>query len=704
MNRNYLIKNLSFLVILIVLASCANGKKSNDHQKAEFEHTNLLINETSPYLLQHAHNPVNWYPWGDEAFQKAKDENKLVIISIGYSSCHWCHVMEHESFEDSAVAALMNENYVCIKVDREERPDVDQIYMDAVQMMTGSGGWPLNCITLPDARPVYGGTYYAKNNWVKLLNDISATYKNDPNRFIKYAENLTEGIQSSELVKDPKEISKIQPSQLEEVITIWEKSFDYDDGGPNRRPKFPMPNNFEFLMAYADLTKDDKLMNYVDLTLHKMAFGGIYDQIGGGFARYSTDEYWKVPHFEKMLYDNGQLVSLYSQAYQRTKSPVYKQVVYQTIEWLEREMMTEDGAFLSALDADSEGEEGKFYVWSKEELEAVLTKEEFKLAKNFYHVNQENLWEDNYILARNIKDTAYASKHDMTAADLDLKIKTINAKLLKERAKRIRPGIDDKVITSWNALMLRGLVEAGMAFNEPKFHALALKNANWLVENQLKKDHSLFHTYKNKVSKIDGFLDDYAFTITAFIKLYEATFDESWLTKAEGMANYIVKNFKDEKSQMFYFTSAESKALIARKMEVNDNVIPASNSETGKALHTLGSLLDNNEFKAIALQMMSNVVDDLKSYPSGYSNWALLHLQMSFPYYEIAITGTDWKEKVQELNNTYVPNKIIMGGEKGNIPLLEGKFIGTTTIFVCVDKSCQMPVEKVSDALGQLGK
>ncbi len=691
-------------LILIIFSSCANSQKNNDKMKADHLHTNALIDESSPYLLQHAHNPVNWYPWGDEAFEKAKSENKLVLVSIGYSSCHWCHVMEHESFEDSAVAKLMNDNFVCIKVDREERPDVDQVYMNAVQLMTGKGGWPLNCFTLPDGRPVYGGTYFPQNNWIKLLEDLSTTFDKDPSRFETYAKNLTEGIQQSELIQTPVEDNGIDEKVLEDFYAEWKEDFDYKEGGPNRAPKFPLPNNLEYLMSYAHLTQDEKLMGYVDLTLHKMALGGIYDQIGGGFARYSTDVKWKVPHFEKMLYDNGQLVSLYSQAYQRTKSPIYKQVVYQTIEWLSREMKTSEGAFLSALDADSEGEEGKFYVWSKEELKKILSADEFDLAKDYYNINPKGLWEGNYILLRELADTNYAGAHDMTQSELDQKIEAINSKLMETRAKRVRPGIDDKALTSWNALMLKGLVEASMAFNEPKFLELAITNANWLVKQQIKRDHSMYHTYKEGKSKIEGFLDDYAFTIAAFIKLYEATFDEKWLDVANDLASYSIKHFKDEKSGMFFYTSSSSQTLIARKMEVNDNVIPASNSEMAKALHTLGSLLDNNDYKSIAKQMLINIQGDMISYPSGYSNWALLHLQMSEPYHEIAITGEKWAEKVTELNNYYLPNKILMGGEKGNLPLLEGKFIGETTIFVCVEKTCKMPVTEVAEAISQMGR
>ncbi|MDX1351227.1 MAG: thioredoxin domain-containing protein, partial [Putridiphycobacter sp.] len=643
-----------------LIIGCSSSQQQIDAQSETYEHTNFLIEETSPYLLQHAHNPVNWYPWGDAAFEKAKKEDKLVLVSIGYSSCHWCHVMEHESFEDSVVAAFMNENFVCIKVDREERPDVDQIYMNAVQLMTGSGGWPLNCFTLPDGRPVYGGTYYTKNSWMEMLQNLALTYEKDKASFESYADNLTAGIQQSELIETPTENNGLHTDSLAEMVASWRLDFDLKNGGPNRSPKFPIPNNYDFLMRFANHFNDQALMNYVDLTLVKMALGGIYDQIGGGFSRYSTDEKWKVPHFEKMLYDNGQLVSLYSQAYQRTKNPIYKQVVYQTIEWLEREMTTGEGAFMSALDADSEGEEGKFYVWTKEELKNTLSADEYELATRYYNVNQKGQWEGKYILLRAISDTA-ASKFDMDRHTLQEKIAEINKKLLSKRNQRVRPGFDDKVLTSWNAMMLKGLVDAAMVFNEPKFASLAEKNANWIVKNQLRKDGSLWHTHKNGVSKIDGFLDDYAFTTTAFIRMYEMTFDERWLRLSNSIVTYAIAHFKDPKSGMFFFTSNSGEQLIARKMEVNDNVVPASNSEMARALFQLGTLYDSTAYKQTAEQMLVNIQDDFASYPSGYSNWAILMMDMSFPYYEIAITGEHWREKVNELNSHYIPNKLLMG-------------------------------------------
>jgi uncharacterized protein YyaL (SSP411 family) len=681
---------LQFLTLL-VMSSCAENKSVNETIKTTPEHNNQLINESSPYLLQHAHNPVDWMPWGDEAFEKAEKEDKLVLVSIGYSACHWCHVMEHESFEDSVVANFMNENFVCIKVDREERPDVDQVYMTAVQLMTGSGGWPLNCFTLPDGRPIYGGTYFNKKDWLQILSDLSLTYQKDKARILKFADGLTKGVIESELIKTPKEQQEFKLEDLTLIVDFWKQSFDTQNGGMKRTPKFPLPNNYDFLMQHAILTNDTVVLNQIDLTLQKMAYGGIYDQIGGGFARYSTDQKWKVPHFEKMLYDNAQLVSLYSKAYQRTKNPLYKDVVYQTLNWVYTDMTTVNGSFYSALDADSDGEEGKYYVWTEKELKEILNDKELDLFKSYYEINVKGLWEGNYILLRK----------ENTPLKLSKEIIAINKKLVKVRNERIKPGLDDKSLTTWNALMLEGYLDAYSVFGEKLFLQAALKNANWLTKHQIKKDGSVLHTYKNGESKIDGFLDDYAFTISAFLKLYENTFDEKWLNQAKLLTDYSINNFRDTTSGMFFYTSNNNK-LITRKMEINDNVIPASNSQMAIDLYKLGVLLDNKEYKSISKKMLNNVYNDIQSYPSGYSNWAILALHMSTPYYEIAITGDNWQEKLKELNEHYIPNKVLMGGTKSELPLLEGKFIGETTIFVCQEGSCKMPVTEVDDAINQM--
>jgi len=701
---------LFFILIAISIFYSCEGKNSkiNNSEKLTVDttlhkHTNHLISETSPYLLQHAHNPVNWYPWGEEALNKAKAENKLLLISVGYSACHWCHVMEHESFEKEDVAKIMNDNFICIKVDREERPDIDQIYMNAVQLMTGRGGWPLNCFALPTGEPFYGGTYFQKEQWIQLLENVANEYKVAPQKVIDYANQLTQGIKTSEMLPMVVNNDPFKMDVITAGVIKLKKYMDKNEGGTGQAPKFPMPNNYEFLLQYYYHTKDEEVLSFVELTLDKMAYGGIYDQIGGGFARYSTDAYWKAPHFEKMLYDNGQLVSLYSQAYQLTKKPLYKHVVYQTLEYIEREMTAKNGAFYSSLDADSEGEEGKFYVWSKEELEQILG-DDFALVEAYYNINSKGKWEGHYILLRDKSDDEIAKKLNLTIEELNIKINSINSTLLKVRAKRIRPGLDDKTLTSWNAIMLKGYVDAYNAFDEDKFLNIALKNAKFITETQLRKDGGLNHNYKNKVSNLDGYLEDYALTIEALIELYQATFDEKWLVYAKNLADYTIAHFYDAESGFFFFTSNNAKGLIARKMELSDNVIPASNSSLAKGLFLLGELYYNKDYSNKSKQMLKNIEAQIPQYITGYSNWGILMLQNVKPFYEIAIAGKDAHQKRQELNKKYIPNKLIVGSIKeSTLPLLEMKQTnGNTMIYVCYNKACQKPVEEVKDAFIQI--
>ena len=692
----------------LFLFSCSNNGKpqqqtTNSMQTTTHKFTNNLVKETSPYLLQHAHNPVDWHAWNDETLAKAKKENKLLLISIGYSACHWCHVMEHESFEDEAVAKLMNEHFICIKIDREERPDIDQIYMNAVQLMTGSGGWPLNCFALPTGEPFYGGTYYQKKQWMYVLEQVANEYNTNPQKVIDYAHELTEGIQKSELLPKVVNESPFSMEIIETSVVRFLKNIDLEEGGQNRAPKFPMPNNYEFLLNYYYHTKNSEALHAVNLTLTKMAFGGIYDQIGGGFARYSTDSYWKAPHFEKMLYDNAQLVSLYSKAYQLTKNELYKNVVYQTLTFVQREMTAKNGAFFSALDADSEGKEGKYYVWSKEELEQLLNND-FDVMADYYNINSNGKWEESYILLRSETDETIAQKHTISVETLQKIVAKSNTILLSEREKRIKPGLDDKTLTSWNALMLKGYVDAYTAFGEKEFLDAALKNATFLIENQLRKDGGLNHNYKNKVSNLDGYLEDYSFTIEAFIALYEATFDEKWLITANNLMEYSIAHFYDETTGFFYFTSNNAKGLIARKMELSDNVIPASNSSIAKGLFLLGEYFYEENYSNKASQMLKNIENQMPQYIGGYSNWAMLYLNYTHSFYEIAISGNDALQKQKEISQHFIPNKLIVGSKSESaLPLLKDKFSAQNTlIYVCYNKACQKPVETVSEALEQL--
>lgn len=666
------------------------------------KYSNALIKETSPYLLQHAHNPVDWHPWNEETLAKAKEEDKLLLISIGYSACHWCHVMEHESFENEAVAQLMNERFINVKIDREERPDIDQIYMSAVQLMQQRGGWPLNCIALPDGRPVWGGTYFQKDKWVEQLTQVSDFYKSNPESMMEYAEKVTQGIQQSDLISLNQKAIGFNWEDLEQTVNTWKKQFDNIDGGSDRAPKFPLPNNYQFLMRYAHLKNDKSIEDHVKLTLEKMAFGGIYDQIGGGFSRYSVDGFWKVPHFEKMLYDNAQLVSLYSEAFIAYQNPMYQKVVEETLEFIERELSHENGAFYSALDADSEGEEGKFYVWTKSELQTLLA-EDYTLFSDYYNVNGGGFWEnDNYILLKKQTDNAFTQKHSISLPTLEQLVKKWKALLLEKRLERIRPGLDDKSLTSWNALMCKGYVDAFMAFGKEEHLQRALKNADFIIDNQWKDEQPLFHSYKNGKSTINGFLEDYAFTIEAFIALYEASFDSQWLKHAERLTDYCITHFFDHESGMFYFTSKLDTPLVARKIEVNDNVIPASCSVMANNLFLLSHYLDKASYLKMARSMLNNILPQMASYGSSYSNWAILLLEQLAPFYEVAVVGPRAQAQARSFHQQqYVPNKLLIGSEtKSDLTLLKNKWVeDRTTLYVCINKSCQLPTTEITDAL-----
>ena len=671
---------------------------------ATTKYTNSLINETSPYLLQHAHNPVNWYAWNDETLEKAKQENKLILVSVGYSACHWCHVMEHESFEDETVAKIMNDYFICIKVDREERPDIDQVYMLAVQLMTGQGGWPLNCFALPDGRPIYGGTYFQKNQWINVLLNLSDLYKNEPEKAIDYAKQLTEGVKLAELVKESNPETQLSSSVIDECYTNWKLRMDNTDGGPNKAPKFPLPNNYQFLLQYSRLFNNTEAENHVHLTLKKMAFGGIYDQLGGGFARYSVDHYWKVPHFEKMLYDNAQLVSLYSEAFQATKNPLYQQIVFDSLKFVERELTSPEGAFYSALDADSEGVEGKYYVWQKEELQNIL-KDNFAVFADYFNINEIGFWEhDNYILLRNEEDEVIAKKHGLTTPQLQSIIAECKQVLLPIREKRIRPGLDDKTLTSWNVLMAKGFVDAYKAFSNEHFLSIAKKNIDFILNTQLDKENRLNHSYKNGKSSINGFLEDYCFTIEALIAIYQITHDAFYLQKANDLMEYCIAHFKDSNSVMFFFTSDKDKALITRKMELADNVIPASNSSIAKSLFLLGHYFENEQYISYSKAMLRAVLEDISSYGAGYSNWGTLLIWFTKPFYEVAIVGKTVNEKMSSLQKHYLPNVIFAGSSiESSLPLLKNRFIENETfIYVCKDKACLLPVKEPEDALKQM--
>ncbi|MFP4847052.1 thioredoxin domain-containing protein [Winogradskyella sp. PE311] len=691
------------------MTSCSQGKGNNAITKKSEEIANDLINESSPYLLQHAYNPVDWKAWNDEALQLARDNNKLIIISVGYSACHWCHVMEEESFENDSVAKLMNEKFVNIKVDREERPDIDQIYMNAVQLMTGSGGWPLNCIALPDGRPVFGGTYFTKPQWIKILEDMSNLYKTNPDKVIAYAEQLTEGIKNSNLVTVKTTPTEFDSKTLKTTINQIKESLDYNYGGKLGEPKFPMPSVLNLLLRYGFQTNDIALQDYVFKSLEMMANGGIYDQIGGGFSRYSVDEKWHIPHFEKMLYDNAQLVSLYSKAYQLNKEDNLKRIVQETLSFVESDMSADNGSFYSALDADSERldgelEEGAYYVWTKEELETLLGAD-LELFESYYNVNEIGKWEkDNYVLYKTKSDIEFSERYNLSIVQLRNKISGWKEKLKEARNNRKLPRKDDKALTSWNALMLKAYIDAYRAFGEESYLKKALVNANFIKHNQITSNGNLLHNYKNKKSSIEGFSEDYAQTINSFIELYQVTFDEQWLVLSRDLMDYSIKHFLNKNNSMFYFTSDSQKDLITRKIEIFDNVIPSSNSVLADCLFKLGHYYSDKKYSELAKQMLSNVNEEMRKSPSAYSNWLNLYLNYSNPYYEVAISGKEASSKLKELYDSYIPNILVSGSNyESDLPLLKNKFnTDETLIYVCVNGTCKLPVDTTEKALSQI--
>lgn len=663
---------------------------------------NSLIKESSPYLLQHANNPVNWYAWNDDTLELAKKENKLILVSIGYSACHWCHVMEHESFEDEQVAKVMNENFINIKVDREERPDIDMVYMGAVQLMTGQGGWPLNCFALPDGRPIYGGTYFPKKQWINVLSNLADLFATNPDKAYEYAAHLTDGLEQLEIPKVTDE-NAFEMSTLNSSIYKWKQSFDAEHGGPNRAPKFPLPNNYLFLLNYHFYENDLIVKKHLDLTLTKMAWGGIYDQLGGGFARYSTDVLWKVPHFEKMLYDNAQLVSLYSQAYKQTKNELYKKVVYETIEFVKRELSNSDFGFYSALDADSEGVEGKYYVWQKEELHHLL-KDDFELFADYYCVNEVGYWEDeNYVLMRDTEESVIALKHNISVTELQQKIKTCNSILLQVREKRVKPELDNKILASWNGLMCKALADAYLIFEEDGFKELALANANYLAKNYCQGNGKLLRVINNNTS-ISGFLEDYTFVIDAFLSVYLITANKEWLLKTKELADYTLQYFYDKKLNTYFFTDSSQEKLVVRKAEWSDNVIPSSSSQMAINLYKLSIYFDETTYRQISEKLLKSVIKEIESYGPGYSNWAILLLQYLKPQTEVVIVGKSVNENLVALYKQSPPNVIFaLSDKKSDLPLLKNRYVeGETLIYVCKNNSCLLPSQSVEEALKQI--
>lgn len=675
---------------------------------------NRLLQENSLYLRQHAHNPVEWYPWCDAAWEKARTENKLVLVSIGYSACHWCHVMERESFENEATARIMNERFVCIKVDREERPDVDQLYMSAVQLMTGGGGWPLNCFTLPDRRPIYGGTYFPNPVWNDLLLKLDTFFKEEPERADRYAAELTDGIRRMESFHGSVADPQFTVDTADELVANWSKLFDTVDGGPNRAPKFPLPNNYEFLLHYGVVRGNEQVLGHVRTTLEKMAGGGIYDHVGGGFARYSVDSFWKVPHFEKMLYDNAQLVALYSNAWKWSPDPLYREVVSETIGFIRREMTDPSGLCYSALDADSEGVEGQYYTWTRNELAAVKWPEYKnvdvrRLAETYFSFDERGHWEHGrYIPLRSEPLNEIAQRFSLEPEAVREIISSCKAVLLKIREQRIRPGLDDKLLLSWNALMISGYCHAFMAFGDNEFLQAALAAAVATEQHFRREDGRYVHCIspgKKPTPDAPLFLEDLANYGEALTLLYECTLDESFLHRAKTITELMRQEYLDTDTSLLWFTAGDGPELVARKREVQDNVLPASNSVAAKLFFRLGHYFNDPELRELASGMLQTVQPELTRYGSAYSNWSRLLLWHTLPFHEVVLTGPSTPHFLSELQRKYLPDVLLAGtvGGTSEIPLCENRWSeGKSLIHCCRYGTCSLPVASVAAALQQL--
>jgi len=667
--------------------------------------TNKLIDETSPYLLQHAHNPVDWFPWGDEALNKAKKENKPILVSIGYSACHWCHVMERESFEDEETARLMNEHFVNIKIDREERPDLDHIYMDAVQAMTGSGGWPLNVFLTPGAKPFYGGTYFPpkrafnRPSWQEVLLGVTEAFTQRRNEIDAQAENLTEHLVQANAFGAPGENDLFTREKINDAFENIMKNADRKWGGFGKAPKFPQSLVIKYLLRFFHISENKEALEQALLSIDKMIDGGIYDQVGGGFARYSTDTEWLVPHFEKMLYDNALLLSVISEAYQITNDKRYKEVIEETIQFIQRELMHEEGGFYAALDADSEGEEGKFYVWNYEEVIDLL-QNDASIFCDFFDIKPNDNWEEKNILWRKKKEKVFCEEKNISVEELQRIIQKGKKILLEKRNERIRPQTDDKILLGWNALMNTALSKAFAATGNEIYKKLAVDNMQFLLSKFFKNNTAeYFHSWKNDIAKQPAFLDDHAFLIQALIKLQEITGDTNYLEKARMVTEHVLENFNDPTTNFFFYTNTNQTDVVVRKKEIYDGAQPSGNAVMADNLFRLGLYFDKSDWKEKGFRMISSLGNAIVRYPTSFGSWACSLLEISIGANEIVIISEEPQHILTQVLKEYIPHKIIMAAADGSnsFPLLSGKEKSKeTALYLCRNYTCENPVSLIS--------
>jgi uncharacterized protein len=683
----------------------------------EHTHTNRLINETSPYLLQHAHNPVDWYPWGPEALERARTEDKPILLSIGYSACHWCHVMEHESFENEEIAGIMNENFVCIKVDREERPDLDSIYMNAVQMMTGHGGWPMTMFLTPELKPFYGGTYYPPADrqgmpgFPRVLLTIADSYENRRQDILSSADTITGELRNMNRFHATDEM--LTTEVLNQAFSALSSTFDRANGGFGHAPKFPPSMTLMFFLRHSKRTNSQTALEMAELTLEKMAEGGMYDHLGGGFARYSVDAHWLVPHFEKMLYDNALLARVYLYAYQATGKPTYRRVAEEILEYIIRDMTDRTGGFYSAEDADSEGEEGKFYVWTKKEVIAILGEEDGPMFCDYYDITEQGNFEHGKsILNTPVKMEELARDKGIPVEEFSRKTEAARKRLFYEREKRVRPGRDEKILAAWNGLMLTAFAEAANILGRDDYRAVAVKNAEFLLES-LMQNGRVLRTYKDGAAKLNGYLEDYSYLIEGLLAVYEATFDPKFFESARSLADTMIEQFWDEDEGGFFFTSTDHEELITRTKDYFDSATPSGNSVAAVALLKLGLLTQENRYQRCATTILRTMREVMAKYPSAFGYLlSALDFYLSEPK-EIAIVGDPYSHEVRsfisEIYSRYLPNKVLAlkGPDESaaeSIKLLTDRSMvnNKPTVYVCRNYTCLAPATTIEELAERL--
>jgi len=678
---------------------------------------NRLIKETSPYLLQHAHNPVDWHPWGAAALNLAQEKDKPILLSVGYSACHWCHVMERESFENEEIASIMNDNFISIKVDREERPDIDSIYMTAVQTMTGQGGWPMTVFLTPTGSPFYGGTYFPPEDrgglpaFPKLLVALAEAYNEKRDEIQQSTDQLVQHMRH--LGKSGEPTGPLTKSIELKAYQTLAKQFDNSEGGFGLQPKFPQPMVYEFLLRHYLNTQDPDVLDMVELTLTKMAKGGIYDQLGGGFHRYSTDSYWQVPHFEKMLYDNALLARLYLHLYQITGKSLYRSVVEQTLEYVGREMMSPEGGFYSAQDADSEGEEGKFFVWRPEEINHILGKEDGHIITQYYGVSIHGNFEGHSILHVTDSQETFSKRFGLSVDAFNALLESSKERLYKVRDKRVHPGLDDKILSSWNGLMLASFAEAASVLGRDDFRQIAEDNAKFIINNLISDTGRLLRTYKNDQSKLNAYLEDYGALIDGLLLLHEATSDGHWLDVATDLGKAMVDLFWDENEELFYDTGHDHEKLVVRPRDYTDNAMPCGSSMATSVLLRLAIVTGDQEYERIAEISLNSMLAFISRSPVGTGNWlCALDFYLSSPR-EIAIVGGRSEDAtralVAEVYRHFLPNRVVLGkrssdAEYQNFPLLTNRPMlnNQPTAYVCEKYLCLSPVTIARDLAIQL--